>query len=352
MSYRKAERIAHELRERILSGALPLGSKLPSYDELREEFGISRPTVARLLDTLRREGLVSERGSRAVFVAQRLPHHHRYLWVTSEQPSSPQWTRFLATFLELIERGRTGLPGQVEALVGVDGRSNNAAYQRLRDVLKQESAAGLLLVNSATMFQLPVLEADGKVPRVAVAAALPHSALIDLSFDAFIERACARLEELGGRIAVLSPHDRTLRAIEQGLRAAGVHADAARTYHVGALGCERVAELLFERADRPDSVFVTDDNLLEPTLLGLERAGLRPGSVHVLSHCNWPYPLGSWPGVEYLGFDVREIFAAARAYFSASERAPLPQPIASIQPRFESELLAPRERLLAHKILP
>lgn len=341
MSYRKAERIAQQLRERILSGEMPPGAKLPSYDELREQFGISRPTVARLLDTLRQEGLVSERGGRAVYVAQRLPHHHRYFWVTSEHPGSPQWTRFLATFLRLIERGQTGLPGQVEALVGVDGRSNNAAYQRLRGVLKQESAAGLLLVNSATMFQLPVLEAESRVPRVAVAAALPHCALVELAHDAFLERAGARLAEVGGRIAVLSPHEQSLRAVERCLGVKGVDAERLRTYHVGVLGCERVTELLFERADRPDAVFVTDDNLLEPVLLGLARARLSPSSVHVLSHCNWPYPLADSPDVEYLGFDVREIFAAARAYFCADAREALPHPLASVPPRFEHELLEP-----------
>lgn len=341
MSYRKAERIAEHLRERILSGELAPGTKLPSYDELREQFGISRPTVARLLDTLRKEGLVTERGSRAVHVAQRLPHHHRYFWVTSEQPGSLQWTRFLATFLQLIEQEQTGLPGQVEALVGVDGRSNNAAYQRLKDVLKQESAAGLMLVNSATMFQLPALQSSDKVPRLAIAAELPHSALVTLAYDSFIERACGRLSEIGGRVAVLSPHEWNLRAAQRALRDKGVPESDVRLYHVGVLGCERVTELLFERADRPGAVFVADDNLIEPTLLGLERARLAPGAVHVLSHCNWPHPLGSWPGVEYLGFDVREIFAVARRYFGSPQRGDPSEPVACIEPRFEDELLEP-----------
>lgn len=340
MSYRKAELIAQVLRERILSGAMPPGTKLPSYDELRTEFAISRPTVARLVNSLRKEGLVSARGARAVYVAEGLPHHHRYLWVTSEQPGSLQWTRFLATFLGLIEHGATGMPGQVEALVGVDGRANNRQYTRLCDAVRQGSAAGLMIVNSATTYQLPVLQEQGTVPRVAIAAPLPHAALVELAFDDFVERACARLLEVGGRIAVLSPHERNLRAVELGLWDKGLSPNRLRTLHVGVLGCERVVQMLFERADRPDAVFVTDDNLTEPTLLGMRHANCSPRNVHVLSHCNWPDPLGLQEGVEHLGFDVREVFTAARRHFDARQ-SPTEALYFRVFPRFLSELTQP-----------
>src|SRR6201994_2408572 len=151
MPSRKAEQIALVLREEILSGERPPGTKLPTYDALMEQFQVTRPTVARVLDALREEGLVSEKGARGVFVAERFPHHHRYLWVTSEQPGSLEWTNFLATFLELIEKKETGLSGDVTALVGVDGRENNPAYQKLCEVIEQGSAAGLFLMSSSTM---------------------------------------------------------------------------------------------------------------------------------------------------------------------------------------------------------
>lgn len=339
MPYRKAEHIAQLLRERILSGKLAAGAKLPSYDELSQQFGVSRPTVSRLLNTLRSEGLVTAKGARSVFVAERLPHHHRYYWVTSEQPGSLEWTRFLATFVELIERGKSGLPGQVEALVGVDGRANNPAYRRLSEAVKQESAAGLVLVNSATMYQLPALQAEG-IPRAAIGAALPHAGLVTLAFDQLFERACKRLAEIGQRIAILSPHGPHLRTVQAHLASNGVVASQVRLLHIGVIGCERITQLLFERSDRPDTVFLTDDNLVEPMLVGLRQARVEPGSVHILSHCNWPRPLGLSDGIEHLGFDVREVFSASRACIEAL-RGGGGAPTLTIAPRFLGELTQP-----------
>jgi len=340
MPSRKAEQIALFLREEILSGARPPGAKLPTYDALMEQFRVTRPTVARVLDALREEGLVSEKGARGVFVANRFPHHNRYLWVTSEQPGSLEWTSFMATFLDLIELCETGIPGQVVPLVGVDGRANNPAYQLLCEVVEQGSAAGLLLMNSSTIYQLPALEKAG-LPRAAIWAPLPHAALVSLAFDALIERACDKLLERGKRIAVMSPHEPNLKAAEAYLTARGLPEAKLWPLHVAQVGCERVTELLFDRADRPDAVFVTDDNLISPLLRGLKRAKVEPGrDVYVLGHCNWPRPIGLGQGVEHIGFDVREIFAAAKACIDA-QRAGEAAPTRTVHPRFSEELIEP-----------
>ena len=156
MSFRKSERIIRELRSQILSGQRKPGEKLPTYDELMEIFEVTRPTVARAVAAIRAQGLVTAQGTRGVFVAEEFPHHQRYLWVTSEYPGHPEWTTFMATILELIEKGETGLPGEVIALTGVDGRSNNPEYQKLCEVIRDEAAAGIFVMNSATTYVLPI----------------------------------------------------------------------------------------------------------------------------------------------------------------------------------------------------
>ncbi|HWZ90477.1 MAG TPA: GntR family transcriptional regulator [Polyangiaceae bacterium] len=337
MSFRKGEQILQTLRERILSGRWSTGTRLPTYDELTQEFQVARPTISRLLQSLREEGLITFRASPGAFVAERFPHHNRYYWATSEQPGSREWTSFLATFLDLIEHGTSGVPGEVVPLVGVDGRSNNPAYRLVCDVMKTGAAAGLLLVNSATVYQLPVLEAEGP-PRVAICAALPHASLVSLAFDELIERACARLLEKGQRIAVVSPHTETLLAAEKCLLAKGLPKNRMRVLHVAPVGCERLTELLFDRPDRPDTVFVADDNLIEPLLLGLKRARVTvPSDVSVLAHCNWPRPIGLREGIEHIGFDVREIFSAAKACLDAQHGGE-PSPVRVVPARFLSEL--------------
>jgi len=340
MPSRKAEQIALVLRAEILSGQRSPGAKLPTYDALMEQFRVTRPTVARVLDALREEGLVSEKGARGVFVAEHFPHHNRYLWVTSEQPGSLGWTSFMARFLDLIERRETGIDGQVVPLVGVDGRANNPAYQLLCEVVEQGSAAGLLLMSSSTVCKLPALEKPG-LPRAAIWAPLPHAGLVSLAFDALIERACARLMDRGKRLAIVSPHEPDLKAAEAYLVAQGFPENQLWPLHVAVVGCERVTELLFDRADKPDAVFVTDDNLIEPLLRGLKRAKVEPQrDVYVLSHCNWPRPIGLGQGVEHFGFDVREIFLAAKACIDA-QRAGESSPTRTVHPRFADELIEP-----------
>jgi DNA-binding LacI/PurR family transcriptional regulator len=336
----KADLIARILRAEILAGGRAPGAKLPTYDALMERFQVSRPTVSRVLDALREEGLVNEKGAREVCVAEHLPHQERYLWVTSERPGSREWTGFLAAFLDLIERGETGIAGQVVPLVGVDGRANNPAYRLLCEIVAQGSTAGLLLMNSATVYQLPVLEKPD-LPRAAIWAPLPHAGLVALAFDALLERACARLLESGGRLAVISPHEPHLQAARAYLSAGGLPESRLWPLHVAGVSCERVTELLFDRRDRPDAVFVTDDNLIEPLLRGLLRAKLEPArDVYVLAHGNFPRPIGLGRGVEHIGFDVREIFLAAKACIDA-QRAGETAPTRTVHPRFADELLQP-----------
>ncbi|APR79129.1 serine/threonine protein kinase [Minicystis rosea] len=280
------------------------------------------------------------RDDEIITVTQRVPRRDRYVWVTSEQPGSNEWSLFLATTLEVIERGETGIAGQVSALVGVDGRANNPEYQQLCDIEVCGTASGLMLVNSAMLYLLPVLQTPG-LPRVAIGASLPHASLVQLDFMKLIERASARVLERGQHIAVMSPHAPKLTAAQECLEARGLHPERLLTMPAAPIGCERLTEMMFDRRKRPDAVFVMDDNLVAPLLAGLQRAGVQPGKdVYVLAHCNWPRPLGLAEGVEHIGFDVREVLCAGKELIDA-HRAGTPYPTRTIPPRLLGELTRP-----------
>lgn len=340
MPSRKAEKIVAMLRSEILSGQRAPGERLPTYDALIEQFAITRPTVARVLRELRKEGLIEVNGTRRIFVASSFPHNTRYLWVTSERPGSLEWTCFMATILDLIERGETGIDGEVIPLVGVDGRANNPEYQRLCDAVSHGSVAGLFLMNSATVYLLPALQAPG-LPRVAIWAPLPHAGLTRLDIDSLLERAATRLRKKGRRVAVISPHALNLAHAQKALTKQGFSKDRVWALQVSAVGCDQMTELLFERTDRPDAVFITDDNLVQPFLAGLKRAKRKAGKdVYVLAHCNWPKPVGLAEGVEHIGFDVREVFIAGKECID-QQRAGQASPMRLVPPRFANELLWP-----------
>lgn len=64
----KARRIYLLLRERIASGALPAGARLPGEPGLAAEHGVSRMTIRRALDRLAAEGRVERRPGSGTFV--------------------------------------------------------------------------------------------------------------------------------------------------------------------------------------------------------------------------------------------------------------------------------------------
>lgn len=65
---RVADQIVDDLRERILSGALPNGSRLPAERELAEEYGVSGATIRESVRVLATIGLVDVRHGAGTFV--------------------------------------------------------------------------------------------------------------------------------------------------------------------------------------------------------------------------------------------------------------------------------------------
>lgn len=65
--------IADNLREAILSGALPPAAKLPSERDLAHDYGVERATAHRAVQELHLAGLVASQQGRGVFVRTRPP---------------------------------------------------------------------------------------------------------------------------------------------------------------------------------------------------------------------------------------------------------------------------------------
>jgi GntR family transcriptional regulator len=72
----KAKQVYLILRDRILSGALGFGAKLPTENELAEYYAVSRVTVRRALGELERERFIERRrsaGTRVIYRAAPAP---------------------------------------------------------------------------------------------------------------------------------------------------------------------------------------------------------------------------------------------------------------------------------------
>ena len=67
------EQVAEALRQDIATGVLQPDAQLPSFQQLRDRFGISVTTAQRALRTLKDEGLIEGRTGQGTFVRRRRP---------------------------------------------------------------------------------------------------------------------------------------------------------------------------------------------------------------------------------------------------------------------------------------
>ncbi|MDX3101768.1 GntR family transcriptional regulator [Nonomuraea angiospora] len=63
--------VAAALKERIQTGKIPPGRRIPSLVELEQEFGVARDTLRKAVKVLKDEGLVETVSGMGVYVIQR-----------------------------------------------------------------------------------------------------------------------------------------------------------------------------------------------------------------------------------------------------------------------------------------
>lgn len=106
--------VAADLRDRIMSGELGPGYALPSEVAMHQQYGISRPTVRRVVGQLRAEGLVVTIQGSGSFVRERRRPRHIVLpvgaSVSARMPTPAEAERFGLTVGQpvlVIRRGDT-----------------------------------------------------------------------------------------------------------------------------------------------------------------------------------------------------------------------------------------------------
>lgn len=100
--------IAEQLRSQIARGEYPLGSRIPTENELASLLQVSRPTVRQALDLLAREGrLVRVKGS-GTFVAQPKLVHESTSFVTGYREESRKKNRILRTKVVCLQTQKAG----------------------------------------------------------------------------------------------------------------------------------------------------------------------------------------------------------------------------------------------------
>ena len=341
--------ISDRLRERILSGEWPPGMQVPTRPELEREFGASPATVQHAFDLLRREEFVRVNGRQGTYVARFPPYRFHYGMVFRNRLGDGEVNRFYQALFEVAARyrGNEQEPRHVSVYTGVEDHVDNREMRQLLTLVRHHGLAGLIFPENPFSTRL-AYSALGKVaglPRVMVGGA-PRDGLAAVRPLSFYDKAIDYLAQRGRRrVAVLtnaidaSQIDALRRAIES-------RGMATRPYWtqrvdlVAAVAARGVAHLLLHRGqeERPDALFITDDNLVEHACAGIVDAGVRvPEELEVVTHCNFPWRVPPVLPVRRLGYDAAAMLAACLDLIDDQRRG-APPGVRTIEPVFEEDL--------------
>lgn len=105
-----SDKVARDLLQKIESGELPPGTKLPTEPELSKQFGVSRTVVREAISRLKNEGMVDSQQGSGVYVSEQ--SQLRPLRIKVEDATS------LESVMQIIEL-RRAIEAEVAALVAV-----------------------------------------------------------------------------------------------------------------------------------------------------------------------------------------------------------------------------------------
>lgn len=321
----KQNEIIEWIRSRVVSGELAPGGRLETRRELSIRFAASFITVQQALDQLAADGFVESRGRGGTFVVANPPHVSHYAIVFPGDPSQQVWTQFFTSLSNEGRRiGRAGV--RSVSLYYFDYwmkfEQNQSARQLIRD-MQSHRLAGVIFAAAITpcLENTPILGFP-EIPRVEVSAVshVPHTPIVAMDLHSLIDRALDALASAGRRRIA------TMRAFEmpgdfekylaEGLARRGMVSPGRwqlGTSAATAGWARNITNLLMHagQAERPDGLFVIDDNLVPHVTAGLIEAGVRVGEdVDVVAHCNFPYPTSSVVPAKRLGYDARTVLAA------------------------------------------
>lgn len=348
----KVEVIRELLRSHIISGRYLPGHRLPTFVEMEGEFDVGRAVIQQALGSLKREGFIRSVNRQGLYVVSNPPHLFQYGIVMAATPGEPGWNQLMTALSNEAHRIEKSDPQTHFRFYYniTDKESCNAVVAKLREDIKSQCLAGLILTpKTFHLLDHPVL-AQQPVPRVYLWA-MENSGLaprVGTDSKQLISRALHFLKEQGRqRIAIVHMADTTTDINHKAL-----YAEAGLDFHlpwIQRIGrshpefAQDVTSLLMDYRfeNRPDGLIIADDNLVDPVSRGLVTTGIKVGQeLEIVAHCNWPWPAQSVLPMTRIGFNIGEILDSAMAAIALQRQDQIPPTSQRVRALFEHEVPA------------
>lgn len=294
-----ASQVLNDIRSRIMSGAWPRGNLVPTRVELARSLGVGIQTVQKVMSHLQSDGFLEVHGRLGTSVPKRLPCDYRIALVF---PALMRRSQFLAALQMAATQVQAA--DQLEIRTYLCDSQEDVVRSGLVADARDQCLGGIISVFREHQF---------------IEALVPDVPCVDLGVsgdvhldDAAMTMGIKHLVRQGRRRIVLFTYLHDSNGAEQHLA------------HMRRLGASRSSTLIhcdFEKgwairylcrvlmrggSERPNGLFITDDNFVEPVTLGLADAGPKAlRGVTVMAHANFPLPPRAHVPVSWIGYDCR-----------------------------------------------
>jgi DNA-binding LacI/PurR family transcriptional regulator len=317
----KQSMISEHLRKEIIQGKFPPGGRLPTQVQLVDQFRVSGVTIQRALDRLIREGFICTHGRNGTFVAAHPPHLFKYGVVFRDQPKVGRSRYHQMLEAQALRLQRSG-DRKVTIFNGITGHEDTEPSRQLLDLVRSHQMAGLLLIDGDTFRDTPLLDEAGiyrcaimsmKVDTLGCPIVFPDmTGMIDLALDTLVQRGRKRVATL----STMGVHQEVGQYLRHAMAARGITTydrwQQIVPHDIPEAVRNNVLMMMSADRDRPDGLFIVDDNLAEGASSGLVMAGVNvPRDVEVVAHCNFPWLAPSVLPMQRVGFDTRQIMETA-----------------------------------------
>lgn len=354
----KIHQVLSGLRSQIIDGHYKPGQRFPTFDEMCEQFQVSRAVLQQAVGTLRRDGFVKTVSRQGMYVSMHPPHLCRHALIFPGNENRLGYTRLFKALLDAAEGVARNNPDRQYAVYpgALEPESNSIVRRQVMEDIRNRRLVGVILAPGAMRFleTCPQIE-EMDFPRVFLGESSYWGTKPTVSADTvmFYRRALEALARQGRKHVAIIHMAGTSSEInhEELYASAGLEYHESWIQYVGRRSypesIQHLLLLLFDSCSTKclDGLIIADDNLVDHAMAGLMRTGLRVGQdLDVIAYSHWPWRDPCVLPIRRLGFDIGEMMERSMNVLQNLHNGQ-PVPDAQLIPAVFEEELPPEARL-------
>ncbi len=325
----KRDSVVRQMRELIVSGKLAPGAQMPTHKEFEFQLDAESQTICDALRVLREDGFIETQHRRGTFVVPNPPHLTEFA-LAFPFPLVTGLSRFYEALRDEAAKHQSA-ERKISAYYGVADHVDVKDYQRLLGRVQAHRLAGLIFAGNPYALEATesLLVREKGLSRVAIMMPVGTLAYPTVypDINSFLPKAFDYLASCGRkRVAVVllggaeRPFFKSLQPLA-GERGLILQPHWLQGAFAGSSEWTRQLALLMMHGapgERPDSVVITDDNLVESFTEGIRDSGVpvvdcdKPGGggdLAVVAQANFPYPTRSVVPAKRLGYSIPRLMS-------------------------------------------